>query len=59
LRDEIADALDCLEEDLVGLAKGVDEGEIFLAEHQKLLIRNRDERVDVLRELGKPELGPA
>ena len=48
LRDEIADALDGLVEDLVRLAEGVDEGEVLVAEREELLVRDRDERVDVL-----------
>ncbi len=58
-RDEVADALDGLEQHLVGLAEGVDEGEVVVAEHQELLVRDRDERVDVLGELREAELGAA
>ncbi len=57
LRDEIADALHGLEEDLVGLAEGVDEREVLVAEHEELLVRDGDERVDLLGELGETELG--
>ena len=59
LRDEIADALDGLEEDLVRLAEGVDEREVLVAEHEELLVRDRDQRVDVLAEHREAELGAA
>ena len=39
LRDEIADALDGLVEHLVGLAEGVDEREVVVAEREELLVR--------------------
>ena len=59
LRDEVADALHGLEEDLVGLAERVDEREIVVAEQQELLVRDRDERVDVLAERGEARFGAA
>ena len=59
LRDEVADALDRLVEDLVRLAEGVDEREVVLAEHEELLVRDRDQRVDRLGELREAELGAA
>jgi hypothetical protein len=44
-----------LVEDLVGLAEGVDEAELLVAEHEELLVRDRDERVDVLGEHGEAD----
>ena len=46
-------------EDLVGLAERVDERQIVVAEEQELLVRDGDERVDVLGELRQTELGAA
>ncbi len=39
LRDEIADALDGLVEHLVGLAAGLEEGEVVVPEQEQLLVR--------------------
>ena len=57
--DEVADPADGLVEDLVGLAARVDEGEVVVAEEDELLVRDRDERVDVLREEREAHLGAA
>ena len=59
LGDEVADALDGLVEDLVGLAAGVDEGEVVVAEEDELLVGDGDERVDVLGEHREADLGAA
>ena len=59
LRDEVTDALDGLIEHLVGLAAGIDEGEVVVAEEQELLVGDRDECVDLLGEHRQADLGAA
>ena len=57
LRDEIRDPLHfAQEENFVGLAARFDEREILVTEHQQLLVRDRDERVDVLGELRETDV---
>ena len=59
LGDEVADALDGLVEDLVRFAARVDEREVLVAEEEELLVRDGDERVDLLGELRETGLGAA
>jgi len=55
--DEIGDALNGVEEDLVGLLERLEQRQRIALERQELLVGDRDERVDGRLELLKPLLG--
>src|SRR5690606_27339344 len=57
--DEIADALHRLVEDLIGLAKGVDEGQFIVGKGHQLFVGDGDQGVDVLSQHAQPLLGPS
>ena len=47
-RDQVGDALDALAQDVVGLAEGVEDARPPLDDRQQLLVRDHDQRVDLL-----------
>src|SRR5579875_445620 len=55
--DEVGDALDALEEDLVGHLEGLDDGSALVGDAEEPLVRDHDERVDLLPEPLDPLLG--
>ena len=56
-RDEVADALDALAEDIVDDAERVDHRRALLRDLEQPVVRDRDERVDLVDELLDPLLG--
>ena len=47
-RDQVGDALDALAQDVVGLAEGVEDARAPLDDREQLLVRDHDQRVDLL-----------
>ena len=45
--DEVRDAGDALQEDMVGLPKGIDHADVAVREREQPVIRDHDERVDL------------
>jgi len=50
-RDQVGDALNDLAQDVVGLPERVEDRRAPLDDREELLVRNDDERVDVLAQL--------
>jgi PAS domain S-box-containing protein len=59
LGDEVADAFDGLVEHFVGLAEAFDQGHVFVRDRQELLVRDRDQRVDLLGQHRETLVGDA
>ena len=55
--DELGDALNTLEEDLVGLLEGVDDADIAVGDLQEAVVGDDDEGVDLLPEVVHAVLG--
>ena len=53
--DELGDALNTLEEDLVGLLEGVDDGDVAVRDLQEAVVGDDDEGVDLLAQ--RPDAG--
>ena len=58
-RDQVGDALDALAQDVVGLAERVEDRSAALDDRQQLLVRDDDERVDLLAQALDALLGLA
>ena len=58
-RDQVGDALHALAQDVVGHAEGVDDRRAALDDLDQPLVRDDDDRVDLLLQLGDAVLGAA
>ena len=56
-RDQVGDALHALAQDVVGLAEGVEDGGAALDHRQQPLVRDHDQRVDLLAQRADALLG--
>ena len=55
--DEVGDAADALEEHLVGLLEGVEDGDVAVGDGEQPVVGDHDEGVDLLAEVGDALLG--
>ena len=57
--DQVGDAGDALEEDLVGLLEGVEHGDVAVGDREEPVVGDDDQGVDLLAEVGDALLGGA